>query len=97
MSAADRRGVREERRSVAQVRASPGPEHRGPHASGWAEAIACLAEAAKADADARLAETFMLRNIDRRPADEQPGLTQLSASRWRVTRRQGNESASMRK
>ena len=52
----------------------------GPTRQDGLEAIARLAEAAKADADARLAETFMLRNIDWRPADEQPGVLDAAVS-----------------
>ncbi len=50
----------------------------GPTRADGLEAIARLASTSKAEADQRLRETFMLRNIDWRPADEQPGI--LSAS-----------------
>ena len=52
----------------------------GPTRADGLEAIARLAETAKADADSRLSETFMLRNIDWRPSDEQPGVLDAAVS-----------------
>lgn len=52
----------------------------GPTRVDGLEAIARLADAAKADADDRLSEAFMLRNIDWRPSDEQPGVLDAAVS-----------------
>ena len=46
----------------------------GPTRADGLEAIARLASLAKGEADERLSNTFMLRNIDWRPSDEQPGV-----------------------
>ena len=52
----------------------------GPARADGLEAIARLADSARTDADMRLSETFMLRNIDWRPSDEQPGVLDASVS-----------------